>query len=382
MRKLLVFLILLFPVVLFSVSHVSAVSLSLINPNQYPLTSGSDFSLAVSVYNPSSSQANNVTVGIDPSYPFIAVSGETYQTLLGSLSGYATSYPSFRLRTADNVAEGSYPLRVYYCLDSCAVKTYKDINLQFSGISDVKLTGYSFSSQKIVPETPINVSLQINNFGTGKVSSASVAINNSLNGIVPFVFVGSPDNYYLGDVMSGDSYNITFTFKINKALPAGVYSVPINLNSGSTSSQIGVITLDLKNDANVTVPLVSSQPIMPKTGSSFTIIATLENSGPGEADSVVAYLMAGSKIIGSNYIGQISSGDDDSAIFDLSNTKYSNYTVKVVYTDDLGIHTLNVPYSVNFTDVTDFSWITNAAIVIIVLGALFYYYKKKNRKKK
>jgi len=336
--------------------------------------------ITVMVYNPELTVFDDLTVGLDLSYPFQAISGESYERRIGDLAATSSAYTSFRLKTYEDVPEGEYPLRVYHCSGECAAKNYKDIYLQFSGTSDLRLVNYSFSTQTIIPEEDFTITLSIKNFGTGKLRDLSVQINNSLQGLIPFLFKDKANNYYLGDLNPDSTMSIAFKVAVNDELEPGVYSIPVIVNTPTQSLHVGHLVFKLSAKADLTIPLVETEPVIPTLGKPVTIMATLENVGPGDAKSVVAVLEKGSKIVGANYIGKVESADDDVALFEIVQDAEKDYVVRVTYTDDLGEHEITKNFTSNYEVVTDFSWIQNLLVLSGLVVIAFVVYKKKLKK--
>jgi hypothetical protein len=378
MRKILALLIML--TALHSAS--AAITLSLINPSQYPLESNQGFTMTVTAYNPEVLEFDDLKIGLDLSYPYLPISGETYLKNVGDLSSKTMVLKSFRLKTYDDVLEGDYPLRIYYCAGNCDAKVYNDISLQFTGSFDVRLVNYSFSKSTIVPEEEFEVTLSIKNFGTAKARDVSVQINNSIQGLIPFIFTGKANNYYLGDLESDSITSIVFKMLINEELTPGVYSVPVIVNTASQSLNVGNIVLDLSAKSELVIPLVETEPLTSVLGKPLTVIATLENIGPGDAKSVVAVLEVGSERVSANYIGKVESSDDDVALFDIVQREGKDFVVRVTYTDDLGEHEVIKTFSVDYEVVVDTAWLNNLVFLGVLIVAGFIIYKKKYAKKK
>ena len=378
MRKLISTILVL--TVLHSAS--AAITLSLVNPSQYPLESNQGFTITVSAYNPEVSEFDDLKIGLDPSFPYLPISGETYEKRVGDLASKSTVLKNFRLKTYDDVLEGDYPLRVYYCSGNCDAKVYSDISLQFTGSFDVRLVNSSFSEEKIVPDEEFELTLTLKNFGTGKARDLSVQINNSIQGLIPFIFTGKANNYYLGDLESDSTTSIVFKMLVNKELTHGVYSIPVIVNTASQSLNVGSVILDVSSKSEVVIPLVETEPIMAVLGKPLTVIATLENTGSGDAKSAVAVFESNSKRVGANYIGKIESSDDDVALFDIIQGASGDYTVRVTYSDDLGDHEITKTFSVDYEVVLDFSWLNNLILLGVIVVVGFFIYKKKYAKKK
>ncbi|MBR9678747.1 MAG: hypothetical protein GON13_00580 [Nanoarchaeota archaeon] len=367
---------------LLSLQTVNAIILSVTNPSNYPLESNLDVMLSILAYNADLTYSDDLFIGLDLSYPFKEITGETYEKRVGDLASLTSVYSSFRIRTYEDVPEGEYAIRVYHCTGLCTARTYKDISLQFSGTSDVRLVEYKLSNETIVPEQEFDLTLSIKNFGTGKTRDASVQVNNSLQEIIPLIFKEKPNNYFIGDLEANTTYDLTYKIMINKELTAGVYSIPVMINTPTTSFHVGNMILELSSKSEITIPLIETEPAKPVLGKSVTIIATIENNGPGNAKSVVATLLLNSEQVSANYIGEVESEDDDIAIFDIVQEKGKDYTLKITYTDDLGNHETTKTFTANYKVVIDLSWLQNIILLSVLGAGGFLIYKKKYAKKK
>lgn len=365
---------------LIAMSYASALDVSLINPSIYPLSSNQPFTITITAFNGELSEFNDLTIGIEASYPFITVGGETYERRVGDLQSLKSAYATFRLKTSENVPEGSYAIRAYYCSGSCTTKTIANLDLQFIGNEDVRLLSQAFSTNLVFPNNETTLTLTIKNYGTGKVRDASLKINNSINGIIPIIFTNNSNDYFIGDIPSNSQMSVAFKLLFNDELSPGVYSLPVYINTPASSTKIGELNFEISSKSEMIIPLIETEPAIPVLGAPLTIIATIENTGSGTAKSVVATLESNGKKISANYIGKVDSGDDDVAIFEITQGDSKDYQVKIAYSDDLGSHETVKELSVDYKIVADLSWIQNLLIVIIVIGAGFYFYKRKKKK--
>jgi len=79
---------------------------SLVTPSAYPLSSNIPVTVFIKTENTDVSSVDNVTVGLDLSYPFVKVSGESYDQKVGTLAGSSSDTRGFRVVTSDDVPEG------------------------------------------------------------------------------------------------------------------------------------------------------------------------------------------------------------------------------------------------------------------------------------
>ncbi len=335
MRKFLVLAI-----TLFLVTQVSAVSVSLIDPTNYPLKSNTPFSVTISVYNDGTTKLEDYSVGVSAEYPFKEVSGETYLYKIGDIEAKKTVYKTFRFLTNDNIPQGVYNLKAYVCTGTCASKTIYPLGLQFKESANIQMVSYSFNKSRIISGDLLSLRVSLKNYGNADAEDVSINITNMVAGKVPFIFLEKPSNYFIGDLGINETRNISFTLLANENLTKNVYSLPIKIEHGGLEYSLGDVNFEVIETANLRIVSTLTEPIQVHEKEQYTLLTTIENIGRGEAKSVTAYL--GGEFIGEDvsFIGSIDYEEDDIALFQIISQDKPDFTLTIRYRDDLGEHEL------------------------------------------
>lgn len=364
------------------ISSGYAVTLSVADPSPYPLESNQAFSVTVQLYNNGLSRIDDYSIGIIPEYPFKTVSGETYEYKLGDIEPKTTVYKTFRLLTYDNVPEGNYNLKTYYCTGTCSSKSIDSQSLQFTGSATVQIISYAFNDTIIIPGQSYTLSIALKNYGTGDAQDVILNMTNYISDDNPFIFVDKPSNFYIGTINLSETKTINFTVKVNEDISRGVYSMPVKSTYDSASYNLGSIDFNVGSSSNISIIKIETDPLQIKKNEEFSVIITVENTGKGKAESVTAYLTGdytGEKI---SYIGGLDSNEDDLAILNVLKTKGTEYGIKISYRDDLGYHEITGEYNLEVAPLElNINWTLLLTLAIAGIG-IFYLYKKKRKSKK
>jgi hypothetical protein len=145
---------------------------------------------------------------------------------------------------------------------------------------------------------------------------------------------------------------------------------------GTVMNQVSSIDILFKGKAELGFVSVDTSPARLTADTPFDLTIRIENTGTGEAKQVSATIdlpVDGKK---EAFIGKIKPGNDAPALFLLEGTSSGNhpYTLTVVYTDDMGEHTMKREMNL-YVPPTDMSGTIIAVIVVVlILGFVAYRY--------
>jgi hypothetical protein len=159
------------------------------------------------------------------------------------------------------------------------------------------------------------------------------------------------------------------------ALEATSYSVQLKIsyldeqgNQLNTTQSFGLRVL---NKATINIQAIKIASVI-KTGQPLTIIARLENIGPGDADSVTADITCPFSATRKAFLGQLKSGSDAPAVFDFVPLDSGSFTCDLIiaYQDDTGGYKLSEKMDISIakdSQASIYILIPIAAVLLVVL---------------
>ncbi len=367
---------LLLPLLL--VNSIFAITITTTDPTVYPLKSSTPFTLTVIAYNNEPQKKTNVSIGIEVESPFKTVQGELYEKQVGNIDTEEESKRYFRLFTEANVPEGNYPLKLYYCLDSCTVKKYADISMYFNASSNVQIKSMTMKNE-LIPGEEAKITLTLKNYGQAIAKETSINLTDNGN----VIFEGT-NNQYIGDVAINEEKQIEFKIRLNKDITPGIYDIPIKIKHDNMIKAAGDITYEVISKAELRIVATETDPLILTENTKFTMLVTVENTGRGSARSTLLEITDNVKGNRYGYVGTLEKDEDDIAIIEIVPNGQTTYTLKLSYIDDLGAHEITKAVTFTFNPAPPKDYTT--AIIISAVGFLTISYiliKKvmKNRKK-
>ncbi|MDD1694432.1 MAG: S-layer protein, partial [Methanoregula sp.] len=140
--------------------------------------------------------------------------------------------------------------------------------------------------------------------------------------------------------------------------------------------QTETIGIPVKGRADIAVSSVTTDPVRPVPGGTFTLIIRVENTGTDQATSVRAILdspFAGTKTA---FIGSIDKDSDAPAIFYLQATKDGTVpaNLTISYHDDFGSHSISEQTTVMTGTGSGMLPAALAVLVVCVIAGVAYWY--------
>jgi hypothetical protein len=243
-------------------------------------------------------------------------------------------------------------------------------------IVDSTLTG----SQNPGDEIPVTVTVL--NSGDMLATDVTLKIENvSTATVAP----KSTDLYNLGSIPAGEMKTANIVLLSDKKTTAGLVKVPVTIRysaiDGVVQTQSTSIDILFKGKAELGFVTVDTSPARLTADTPFDLTIRIENTGTGEAKQVSATIDLPANGKKEAFIGKIKPGNDAPALFLLDGLKPGNYpyTLTVLYTDDMGEHTMTRTMNL-WVPSTDMSGTIIALLVLIIIlgaGAYRYWYLPK-----
>jgi hypothetical protein len=229
---------------------------------------------------------------------------------------------------------------------------------------------------RVAPGEDCTLEVSVMNTGLTRASDISMVVNSTIKSLV----LTTSGRYYREHLDPGDWTNITLSFATDKNTPTGIDPVTLAITyhnpDGTTERQTETLGIPVKGRADIALSSVTTDPVRPVPGNTFTLIVRVENTGTDRATSVRATLdspFAGTKTA---FIGSIDKDSDAPAIFYLQATKDgavpANLTIS--YNDDFGSHTVSEQATVMTGPSSGLLPVAFAVLLIGIIAGVVYWY--------
>ncbi|MHC1754784.1 MAG: COG1361 S-layer family protein [Methanosarcina sp.] len=401
----------------------ASVQVNLTNQNPDSARPGEPVELTVSVQNVGTKDLKDITVTVEPEYPFSKLSGESLEKTVSYLNARQDDDDSgvlkFKLLTDSNASEGTYEITVTTTSksgsgsSSSTVTTTKTIYLDVRGKEYAQIVTIDKSNIDLAKEEPLE--FIITNTGDSPLKNMVISWTDSKGVILP---VYSDNTKYIKYLAAGESINVVYSVMADVNADPGLYTLNLNLTyedyesnektiqttaglfvGGETDfdvafseSDAGEISLSVANVGNnmaysvkVSVPKQDSFKV---TGSSSTIVGNLEKGDYTIASfNVMSTQAASGSEESTSGTAKASSGDNVTSASDNS----SPLKVQIEYTDAKG-ERITVDKDVEIemtssstttgrpeTDSSSLSSYLPYLMIVIVAGAGIFMYRKKKQ---
>jgi len=231
---------------------------------------------------------------------------------------------------------------------------------------------------RVAPGDDCTVEVGVMNTGLTRASDISMVVNSTIKSLV----LTTSGRYYQEHLDPGEVTNFTLTFATEKKTPTGLDPVTLAITyhnpDGTTERQIETLGIPVKGRADIALSSVTTDPVRPVPGNTFTLIVRVENTGTDQATSVRAVLdspFAGTKTA---FIGSIDKDSDAPAIFYLQATKDGTVpaNLTITYNDDFGSHTVSEQATVMTGPSSGLLPAGLAVLLIgIIAGSAYWYFR-------
>ncbi len=303
----------------------------------------------------------NLKIDFIESYPFsITRKSESIREPF-DLCYSCTKKGAFFLYVDPKASSSVYP--IYFEILDNDVIIRKEVLVEVKGVPDI-IFDTTIVQESIKPGDAFNVTLKLNNFGTGSARNIKISQDST-----SFVIEG--DNLvFLGDLGIGESKNVTITFIANDNIKPGTHLLPLVINAQDTGSNYynysQKIGLRILNQAQINIRNLK----ISNANDLYDIRLRVENVGRGEAKDVTAELLTDYEGFKKNYIGKLGIDEDLPIIFTLFINDKGKQSIPMLikYTDDLGSFSLqeNIEFEIQRT----FGSILKSLIIVVIVAVL------------
>ena len=303
----------------------SSVQVNLTNQNPDAARPGEPVELTVSVQNVGNSDLKDITVTVNPEYPFSKVSGETLEKEVSYLNARQddgdAAVLKFKLMTDANTSEGTYDLDITTTAkkdgaSSNTATTTKTIQLEVRGKEYAQIVTINKANIDIAKEEPLE--FIITNTGNSPLKNMVVSWKDTKGVILP---VYSDNTKYIKYLEPGQSVTIAYSVMADVNANPGLYTLDINLSFEDYASN----EKSIQTTAGLFVGGETDFDVSFSESDAGEISFSVANVGNNMAYSVKVsvpdqdgYRVSGSS---STIVGNLEKGDYTIASFDVENTK-------------------------------------------------------------
>jgi len=229
---------------------------------------------------------------------------------------------------------------------------------------------------RVAPGEDCTAEISVKNLGLTRASDISMVVNSGTKSLV----LTTTSRYYSEHLDPGEHSAITVHFTTDKNTPLGIDPVTLSITyrnpDGTIERQTETIGIPVKGMADIAVSSVTTDPVRPVPGSTFTLIIRVENTGTDQATSVRATLDSTFTGTKTAFIGSIDKDSDTPAIFYLQATKDGTVPVNLTisYNDDFGSHTISEQATVMTAPASGISATVLAVLLISIFAGAAYWY--------
>ena len=212
----------------------TSVQVNLTNQNPDAARPGEPVELTLSVQNIGSNNLNDISVKLNPKYPFSQTSGEALEQSISYLNARQDKNDAavlkFRLMTDANTAEGTYDVDVITSAkesgsSSNTIATTKSIQLEVRGKEYAQIVTINKASIDLGKEEPLE--FMITNTGNSPLKNMVVSWKDPKGVILP---VYSDNTKYIKHLEPNKSVTVDYSVMADVNANPGLYTLDVNLN--------------------------------------------------------------------------------------------------------------------------------------------------------
>lgn len=217
------------------------------------------------------------------------------------------------------------------------------IGLIVVGRPELVIAGISSDPARIYPDDEFNLSVRVENIGTGKAEDVELRLS------FPEEFKGGKTGF-LGTIKRDSSTQTTFNLKTIKSASPGPYTFTLLITYKDEQGAERSVKEDFevyiseRGEVDIEIAGITTSPSKLYPGQIFSLSVQLENIGKQDAKSVRAEIEPRREFVGEriSFLGSLKEDDLSTAIFEMEVSKDASpgsyeLRMKVIYTDEQGI---------------------------------------------
>lgn len=296
LKKIILFTVILYLLPTFvNAVEVPKISVQTTFTDPYPVEPGKNLELSIEILNTGDKEAKDVIVEIEPVEPFTLLESSKKEISILPIDG--TRIIEYDMFVDSSAVSTTYEIPVHITYETY-YKLTKSIEIQVQGTPEFELL--SMRSETISPGDQAEISVLIQNVGTGKAKRTAATFSSASTYIKPVLAGG---NVYIGDIDPGKKKRIEFTILASSDSEYGVYTGTINLTYEDESGN----ELIEKFDVGI---LISGEPKFQIVKSEVEreegkLSVEIVNIGTAEAKAITAKLIVDNKTFDTDYVTSV-----------------------------------------------------------------------------
>jgi hypothetical protein len=308
----------------------SSLQLNLTNQNPDTARPGEPVELTVSAQNVGSNNLKDITVAIEPKYPFSQVSGETLKKSISYLNARQNNNDAavlkFKLMTDANAAAGTYNIDITTSAkgegsSSNTITTTKKIQIEVRGKEYAQVVTINKANIDIAKEEPLE--FIITNTGNSALKNMVISWKDPKGAILP---VYSDNTKYIKYLEPNQSVTVVYSVMADVNAVPGLYTLEVTLSFEDYESK----TKSIQTTAGLFVGGATDFDVSFSESSQDKISLSVANIGNNMAYAVKVSVpeQEGFEVNGnpSTIVGNLQKGDYTIATFNVSTQAAGGYT--------------------------------------------------------
>jgi hypothetical protein len=303
----------------------SSLQVNLTNQNPDTARPGEPVELTVSAQNVGSNNLKDITVAIEPKYPFIQISGENLKKSISYLNARQNNNDAavlkFKLMTDANAAAGTYNIDITTSAkgggsSSNTITTTKTIQIEVRGKEYAQVVTINKANIDIAKEEPLE--FIITNTGNSALKNMVISWKDPKGAILP---VYSDNTKYIKYLEPNQSVTVVYSVMADVNAVPGLYTLEVTLSFEDYESK----TKSIQTTAGLFVGGATDFDVSFSESSQDKISLSVANVGNNMAYAVKVsvpeqegFVVTGSP---STIVGNLQKGDYTIASFNVTSTQ-------------------------------------------------------------
>ncbi len=345
-----------------------------------PVEPGQDLTVKIRLINDGGIAAEDVSLRLNAEYPFFIKTESNNFEDKKSLCVDCSIDNTYYLVVDANAKSGLYPLNFEIYEGDAIFEPDETINISVIGKPDVILQASPLDT-KVSSGDKFTMTFDAKNVGTGVARNVKITPQSD-----DILMLGS-NIKLIDEIKPEKSLSFNLDFIVKETLAPDTYKFPITLeyvdeqgSSYETNFEMGINVLER---SDIDIQSLKINPPFPTLVDEVHMEGIVENTGTGDADSVVVELITQNNKTYKAFIGQLESDDDAPFYFNVKPEAVGLQTamLKITYTDDFGEHSFETSIEKDVKRPTN-NLITIIVVLLLVILVVGYFYLKKRKSKK